>query len=185
MSRARKFSLSLALASVLLLGVSTTAQASQGECIMITTGQQLERAEQAVESGTAEEITWWGQEGIKLRQAGRSGSLVQLRLHHPPQGRSHLAFDYNCPAILEIDHAKRVRTCQPSSAQMRIVCKKRWYYTGTKERQIRIDKPFKVRVPTDPNKSVSLSVQIKPLLIPGSYVLEGTFGTTNSLRFKG
>ncbi|HMJ72267.1 MAG TPA: hypothetical protein VK471_02755 [Solirubrobacterales bacterium] len=159
--------------------------ASQSECSIIENEAQLERANQAVENGSVQELAWWGQEHFQLRHAGRSGSLITLRLHHPRQGRSHLAFDYNCPAVLEISRAKRVYACEPDSTTMRIVCKKRWYLAKSSERIIRVNRPFKVHVPTDPDKAVSVSVGIKTLFIPEHYALEGNLGTTNVLRFTG
>jgi hypothetical protein len=184
--RVRSTWLGLALSSlVLLIGLSATAQASTSQCSMIETEAQLTRANKAVENGQAKELIWWDQASVKLRQAGRSGSLAQLRLHHPPKGRSHLAFDYGCPAVLEISHAKHVYACEPDAGRMENVCKKRWYYAGSKERRIRIDQPFQVRVPSDPDQAVDLSVHLPNLFIPEHYVLDEDWGTTNTLRFTG
>lgn len=158
--------------------------ARQGSaCSAIKTRQQYQHANAAIAAEEVKELVGWGQFNIKLRALARKGSLVTLGLRHAKHGNSHLAFNFGCPAVLEISHSKLRYTCEPEPSVMRIVCKKRWEFMNFKTRTVRLNRAFKIRV-HGRDHAVDVRVSVPNLLIPGRYVLDG-FGGTNELRFIG
>jgi hypothetical protein len=177
----------LALLGVLCMSAAigaSGASAASVRCQAIRTEVQLERANDAVESGAVKELDQWGQYSIRLKQVAQHGGATKLRLEHARQGESHIAFDHHCPAVLQVTTAKREESCEPDPVAEKITCAKRWFVTGTKERWIRIDRPISLHIVSGPDRIVTVDVAMNPWYIPELYVLN-VVAQTPTLRYGG
>jgi hypothetical protein len=164
------------------VGASGAAAAS-APCRAIRSEAQLEHVNKLVQQEeTVQELDSWGQHSIRLSQVSRHGAATKLRLVHAKQGKSHIAFDYSCQAVLVVATYKRQETCEPDPVAEKVTCAKHWFTTSKKETWIHIDRPISLHIPTGRDRATTVEVAMVPWFIPGKYVLN-VESQTPALRY--
>lgn len=177
----------IVLATLALLGASATpsgASTTLAPCRAILNESQLEHVNELIERGAIQERVIFGPRSIRLETVSRHGKSTKLHAIHARHGNAQLAFEYNCPAILEVSVSKRVEICAPNSVKEKIVCEKRWIYIGKSHRWIHLDEPIHLNIAASRDRMVSVGLTMYAWFIPGHYALQPD-AHSSELRFGG